>query len=189
MTSIDNTFINRIRAVANIWHNTLDDEARDKWFNANLTKDGGRPDMKTNYGNGWNLFAMLALAPLAMHAVDFQYENPDSTTTPDSITFDHADSDAQEFHFTIGFGNPPMSDAHIFAFIHQVDPKHIDKRDASRRTFCVGFYQCLEAPAGDQSFSTPCVYPFNLGDKVQVLLRLHKSLDGVENYMLTCTAT
>jgi len=189
MTSIDNLFITRIRAVAEVWHNVLGDEERAAWKAADATKDGARPNMDGTFANGWNLFAMVALAPLTWSYGNFLAEYADSTTEPDSITFDEADANEQKLTFTLGFSNPPWADAHIFAMVHQVDPLHIDKRDASRRTYCVGYYQCEEAPVGDQTFTTPVVFPFNLGDKVQVLFRLHRSLDGVTNHMLSCTAT
>jgi len=189
MTSINNAFINRIRAVAEVWHNILTEDERERWKAADATKDGARPYMKGTDANGWNLFAMVALAPVALNITEFVEQYADATTEPDAITFDKADANAQELTFTLGFSNPPYSDAHIFAIVHQVDPLHIDKRDATRRTYCVGYYQCKEAPTGDQTFKTPIAFPFNNGDKVQVLLRLHRSLDGVDNHVLSCTAT
>jgi hypothetical protein len=189
MTSIENAFNNRIKAVAEVWHNILTEDEREAWKTANATKDGARPGMQQAEANGWNLFAMVALAPVAWDLTEFYTVAPDATTKPDAITFDLADADAQELTFTIEFHNPAWSDAHIFAFVHQVDPEYIDTRSLTRRTFCTGYYQCKEAPTGNQTFTTPIAFPFNAGDKVQVLFRLHRSLDGVDNHVLSCTAT
>ena len=189
MTSIDNAFNNRIRAVAEIWHNVLDDATRAIWKLNEATHDGAREGMQKNYPNGWNLFAEMALAPIAFSAGCDGYFASDNPEDPDSLTFDSADSATQELHFTAGFSEPPYSDVYMFAFIHQVDPLHVDKRDSDRRTICIGYYQFQHAPAPDQPFSAKAVYAFNAGDKVQVLIRLHKSLNGVTNVVLTCTAT
>jgi hypothetical protein len=187
--ALENEFNNRIRAVAEVWHNILNDDERAAWKAADAAKDGARPNMSGTDANGWNLFAMVALAPVALNITAFLEQYADATTEPDAVTFDKAEASTQELTFTLGFSNPPWSDAHIFAIVHQVDPLHIDRRSATRRTFCVGYYQCEEAPVGDQTFTTPIAFPFNVGDKVQVLLRLHRSLDGVDNHVLSCTAT
>lgn len=189
MTSIDNAFINRIRAVAEIWHNVLTEDERALWLMANEYYDAARPGMDKNYQNGWNLFAMVALAPVAWAAVPHGYEAYSMGPGPDILTFDSADSESQVLHFTAGFDEQPYSDDHMYAFIHQVDPKHVERRDADRRTFCVGFYRFLANPAPEQPFTANAVFHFNAGDVVQVLMRIHRSLSGVDNHLLTCTAT
>jgi hypothetical protein len=188
MSSINNPFINRIRAVAEIWHNVLDDAARAVWLAANLYYDAARPGMDKGQANGWNLFAMVALAPVAWSATPDGYEAFSVGAGPDYLVFSKADSETQVLHFTAGFSEPPYSDSHMFAFVHQVDPYHVDRLDADRRTLCAGYYQFLGAPTGDQEFSALATFPFNAGDKVQVLMRIHRSLSGVDNHILTCTA-
>lgn len=189
MSSIDNLLINRIRAVAEVWHNVLDDATRAIWKLNEATHDGARPDQDKNLANGWNLFAEMALAPIAWSAGCDGYFATDNPQDPDILTFDTASSGSLALQFTAGFSEPPFSDEYMFAFIHQVDPLHVDKRDADRRTICIGYYQFLHAPAPSQQFTANAVFPFNSGDKVQVLIRLHKSLNGVTNILLSCTAT
>jgi len=189
MTSIDNLFNNRIKAAAYIWHNVLEEEDRAWWKTVSADRSGARPGMKMECWHGWHLFAMYALAIVSWPALeDFNWANKEGWGL-DSITFDEAVSANGMMTFSLSYTTLPPPGATDFIMTHQVDPKHIDRRDATRRTMMVGYHAVTEESEKEHSFTANAVYLFAPGDKVQVLIREHITSLCVKNYLLTCTAT
>lgn len=189
MTSIDNRFNTDIKAVAEIWHNVLTQPQRDWWKAVNADRDGARPAMRKGTINGWNLFAMYALAIVHFPPMpDFDWTVHEGWGM-DSITFDSADSATQHLIFTRVHSVLPDAGARDFLFVHQVDPLHVDRRDADRRTFLIGYHEVENESDLIEEFTVDAVYLFNSGDTVQVLVREHVAGLCVNNTLLTCTAT
>jgi len=181
-------FTNALRAAANLWHNTLTQADRDFWKAVNADRDGARPNMLTTFANGWNLFAMFALAPL-IESAPAAWTPPQPEGTPaDDIIFFKADSAAQLLR-CINYQTyfPAVGNANII-FIHQVDPTHVGRIDATRRTIVAGYHTITPTSDPVEGFAFPPPYPFAAGDQVSILIREHVSILEVNNRLRTLTA-
>jgi len=182
--SLDNLFINRLRKLAAMWRDDLTPAQRNVWKMNSVIFAAARPNMEEPMPNGWSFFAEVGMAFVAAGISSQALATTDNPQDPDSLTFDSAITATGVLSFSAGFSGPPYSDVNTFIFVHQVDPEHVDRRDNTRRAYQYGFHQCLHAPAPDQPFTVQASYPFAAGDLVQVLVRIHKSLNGVTNLIL-----
>jgi len=186
---IDNLFIDRIRALAEIWHNVLTQPQRDSWRDHGSTSHAERPRMKGPATTGWNCFAQVGLAFIATNHPNEMGRYPDAETAPDAVTLESAVAATRILTINVHYNNEYGGDDRVWLFIHQVDPAHILKRDWSRRAYLVGCHQIQIVQARDRTFTANAVYFFQPGDTVQALLRIHKSYSGADNILLSCIAT
>jgi hypothetical protein len=182
-------FASALRAAAHIWHNTLTQADRAQWVLWSLTQDGARPGRKACPPNGWDLFAMTALAPCWFSAPTDGLTQLDDYAWPISLTFDSITQDPDHLNFTVTVPLHPYNRTGI-DFVYMIDPPWVGFPGADRRTLLCGYYQNKDHPEPQaQQFYVEPTFDLDYGQGADVLVRHHASLYGVANYQLHCDLT
>lgn len=187
--TVTREFTNALRLVSHVWHDVLDEADRAQWLAWSLTQDGARPGKKVCPANGWDLFAMTALAPMWFTSPSDGLIELDDSAWPDSLTFDAALYDENRLNFTVTLPLHPYNRVGC-DFVYMVDPAYVGHADQSRRTLFCGYYQNRDHPEPQaQQFYVEPSQPMEDGGTAHVLVRHHASLYGVRNYELSQAIT
>ena len=181
------TWGTRIRQLAHLWHNALSQADRDVYIEQASFTDGARPGRKAPPTNGWNQFAMNALAVLKWDPGDTSDFIHADRPYPTDIQLGTVNLETNRVTAQVTFGYAPTPEYPSTLFFYQVHPARVLSFAACRWTAFIDFYSEWDGEKTVYEISIPLHWACPADGSITLLIRHHGPEAGALNWLLTAT--